>query len=171
MQRLKDNTKTYGKWMMHLTWVLALAMASYFFQSEIDRKRNPNQFLASDNQQAVTLQQNTKGHYVATGMINDVGVVFLLDTGATDVVVSEKLAQSLGLIKRGKIQVSTANGIISVQRTILDQISLGGLTATHIDALINPFMDDDTVLLGMSFLKHLTLLQQGSRLTLSRPQP
>jgi aspartyl protease family protein len=166
---LKDNTQAYGKWMMYLTWILALAMASYLFQGAIEKKFNPNKFLSTQKQRTVTLQQNVKGHYVATGMINDVPVVFLLDTGATDVVVSDSLARTLGLMAHGKTKVATANGIISADLTTIAKISLGGITANNIDALINPFMSDDTVLLGMSFLKHLTLIQKGSNLTLSTP--
>ena len=163
-----DSSQKFGKWMMHLTWIIALALASYFFQKSIDHKRNPNTFLSTNADVPVVLKQNSQGHYLATGMINDAAVVFLLDTGATSVVISSELADQLDLPRAGKAQVSTANGIITVQKTTLSSVSLGGLTAQNIDAFINPY-GDNTVLLGMSFLKHLSLLQQNKTLTLSLP--
>ncbi|MEH6445432.1 MAG: retropepsin-like aspartic protease [Oceanospirillaceae bacterium] len=165
----KDNVAVMGKWMMYLTWILGLALASYFFQNWIDHKRNPNQSLSSNSQQPVVLRQNSQGHYVASGMINDTPVVFLLDTGATSVVVGEELAAQLSLQRNGQTQVSTANGVINVSATQLKSVNLGGLTATNIAAYINPYADSSTVLLGMSFLKHLTLVQKNNTLTLSVP--
>jgi len=39
-----------------------------------------------------------------------------------------------------------------------------------VPASINPYMTDDTVLLGMSFMQHLELVQRGGQLTLKIPQ-
>lgn len=165
-----DDSQKFGKWMMYLTWIIDLTLGSYFFQGWIDRKYNPNAFLSSKSGQPVVLKQNSKGHYVATGTIDDTAVVFLLDTGATSVVVGEELAEHLQLAKLGTAQVSTANGIITVQRTVLSQVSLGSLTASNVEAFINPFDSSDRVLLGMSFLKNLSLIQQNKTLTLKLPQ-
>ncbi len=164
-----DNSKSYGKWMMRLTWVLGLGMATFLFQGVLDKKYHPNQFLSRDSQQPVILQRNKQGHYIAPGSINDIAVVFLLDTGATDVVIGEKLALQLALVKNRTAQVATANGVVTVYPSLLKKVTLGGLTAHHVAAVINPHMDDSTVLLGMSFLKHLTLLQKGNTLTLTAP--
>jgi aspartyl protease family protein len=164
-----DNSQKFGKWMMYLTWIIALALASYFFQNLINYKHNPNASLSNNSGKPVVLKQNSQGHYVATGTINHTPVLFLLDTGATSVVVSSELAKQLNLKPTGKAQVSTANGIITVQRTKLETVSLGSLSAQSIDAYINPY-GDNTVLLGMSFLKHLSLLQQNKTLTLSAPK-
>lgn len=169
-EKIPDNAQTAGKWMMYLTWVIGLVLASYFFQNWIDHKRNPNQFLDTNNNTPVVLAQNSQGHYIATGTINKTGVIFLLDTGATSVVVSTSLASTLNLPIQGSTKVSTANGVIDVQRTKLANVSLGNLSASNIDALINPHAEDNTVLLGMSFLKHLTLVQRDKTLTLSAPQ-
>lgn len=168
-QPIKDHSTLIGKWMMYAAWVIGMAMASYFFNNWQQQKHNPNQYLSSDTQQPVVLQQNTQGHYVATGMINDVAVVFLLDTGATDVSIGQKLASEIGLKAQGEQRVSTANGVITVYPTLLNSVSLGGLRASNIEAHINPYADDNIVLLGMSFLKHLTLVQRNNTLTLSPP--
>ena len=163
----QDISAKYGKWMMRLTWVIGLALASYFFQHWIDNKRNPNQNIHFTNEQRVVLKQNAHGHYIAPGMINNTPVIFLLDTGATDVVVPQTLAEKLGLAHSSSTQVSTANGIITVYKTTLSEVSLAGFKGSNIDAVINPFMDESTVLLGMSFLRSLSIVQQSGYLTLS----
>lgn len=154
---------------MLIAWVIGLALATYLVDAWLDNKHNPNQNLSSNKAQPVVLQQNSRGHYVASGMINGVAVVFLLDTGATNVVVSDALAKQLRLKRRGQVQVSTANGVIPAWRTELKTVSLGGLQATNIKALINPHASDETVLLGMSFLKYLRLVQSQNTLSLSAP--
>lgn len=155
--------------MMYLGWITLVAIATYLSNDWLEGKNNPNRFLSKDQQQPVVLQQNAQGHYIATGMINNVEVVFLLDTGATNVVIGEKLAKKLRLKKQNKVRVSTANGVVSNYRTRLASVSLGGLQANNIKALINPHASDEMVLLGMSFLKHLRLSQHQNTLTLSAP--
>jgi len=166
-QATQDISEKYGKWMMRLTWVIGLALVSYFFQHWIDNKRNPNQNIQFTNEQKVVLKQNARGHYIAPGMINNIPVIFLLDTGATDVVVPQTLAKKLGLYQSSSTRVTTANGIITVYNTILSEVSLAGLKGSKIDAVINPYMDESTVLLGMSFLRNLSIVQQSGYLTLS----
>ncbi|MFO1350766.1 MAG: hypothetical protein U1F68_08865 [Gammaproteobacteria bacterium] len=46
------------------------------------------------------------------------------------------------------------------------EIRLGAIVQREVHASINPNTDDDTVLLGMSFMKHLELIQRGDELTL-----
>ena len=94
-------------------------------------------------------------------------VQFLLDTGATDVVIPQAQADKLNLTRGTAAQVVTANGIITVYPTTLNSLTLGGLTARNISGVINPYMDQATVLLGMSFLKNLSLVQYQGTLTLS----
>jgi aspartyl protease family protein len=164
-----NSTSKIAKLMMYLTWILGLALASYFFQNWIDKKHNPNQFLTSLDGSPVVLRQNSQGHYIASGKINNSTVTFLLDTGATHTVVGANLAKQLKLIAHGETQVATANGVITVYPTDLDTISIGSIKATNLKALINPFANDETVLLGMNFLKHLVLIQRDKTLTLSAP--
>ncbi len=168
-KRNRPVTGTTARVMMYLTWIIGLALASYFFQIWIERKHNPNHFVSSNPDTSIVLQQNAQGHYVASGEINKVAVTFLLDTGATHVIISEDLASKLRLVAQGTTRVVTANGVISVYPTYLESISIGALEASNVKALINPFAVDSTVLLGMSFLKHLTLIQRDRTLTLSVP--
>ncbi|MCG8429401.1 MAG: TIGR02281 family clan AA aspartic protease [Chromatiales bacterium] len=159
-----------GRWMILVGWLLLLGLLTMLFQSLLDKQYNPNTtpvVLSSDEgSREIVLKRNRSGHYVATGEINGHEVVFLLDTGATSVAVPERLADKIGL-QRGMPGVSrTANGNVKVWSTRIDSVSLGGIEQRNISASILPSMAGDEVLLGMSFLKHLELVQRGDQLTL-----
>ena len=106
-----------GMKMIVAMWVIVIGMLTMFFQSWQEKQYNPNQsavISSDDGQGELVLQRNRYGHYVASGYINQQPVVFLLDTGASDISVPEVLAQKIGL-KRGRaMQYQTANGMITV---------------------------------------------------------
>jgi aspartyl protease family protein len=49
---------------------------------------------------------------------------------------------------------------------MLDSVTLGNIAMHHVAAHINPYMNEDVVLLGMSFMKNLEIVQKGGQLTL-----
>ena len=154
--------------MVIAAWIGVLLLASLFFNKLLDRQHNPNQQFAArgtDNG-PVVLKRNKYGHYVASGTINGQPVVFMLDTGASDVSIPAPLANHLGLQRGPATTYDTANGRIEAYRTELDEVRLGGIVLRQVAASINPGMADDEVLLGMSFLKHLEFTQRGDTLTL-----
>jgi len=156
-------------------WVVIMGLLVMFFHSWQEKQHNPNQDLSldlnADGTRELTLQRNRFGHYVASGSINNTPVVFLLDTGASDVSVPEELAQKIGL-KRGRPMIyQTANGTITVYATHLDRVDLGGIVLGQVRASINPNMQGNKVLLGMSFLKHLEFTQRGDTLILRQYPP
>lgn len=167
----QQSTHVIGKTMMILAWLVALGLLTAFFANWESNAYNPNQTPISEqtNQQnTVVLQRNRYHHYVTQGFINTEEVTFLLDTGATDVVIPEKLARRLGLSKGVRQQANTANGIIDVFNTRITQLTIGSITLYDINASINPAMQDDDILLGMSALKNIEFTQRGDQLTLKQ---
>jgi len=168
----KNTHRRLGKGMLVAAWVLALGLLTLFFNGVLERQYNPNQQLNSvttpDEPHEVVLVRNKYGHYVATGEINGEAVVFLLDTGATDVAIPDTLARRLNLKRGAQFIANTANGQVKSWRTRLERINLGGIELTNVRASILPSMGGDEVLLGMSFLKQLELVQRGETLTIRR---
>lgn len=166
-----DNTpSSIGRAMVFAAWAVALALLVMLFNGALDRQQNPNPYPTATREGSgppeVVLRRNRAGHYVASGLINGEPVVFLLDTGATDVALSLPLARRLGLpLGPGGIS-KTANGNVRVWSTRLDSVDLGGLVARDVRASVLPQMPGDEVLLGMSYLKQVELLQRGDTLTL-----
>ena len=159
-----------GKSMIYASWVVLLALLTLLFNNILDKQHNPNQALqgrTTGTVNEVVLERNRAGHYVANGTINDAEVVFLVDTGATDVAVSASLAQRLQLQPGLPVAIQTANGEVTGHTTRLRSVRLGNIEQQNVAATINPGMQaNDEVLLGMSFLKRLELIQRGNSLTI-----
>lgn len=169
MNRPDPSHQRLGKGMIILAWLLGLGLLTLFFDGLLDWRDNPNQHLQTsvDNGvRQVVLRRNAQGHYVAPGAINGHPVRFFLDTGATTVSIPAELADPLGLRAGPGEPVSTANGVITVYRTEIEQLSLGEIQLQGVRAHLNPRMSGDTVLLGMSAMAHLELIQRGETLTL-----
>jgi aspartyl protease family protein len=156
-----------GVGMTLAAWALFLLLLTWFASGYLEGLNNPNVQVVSrvdpGGNPEVLLQRNRAGHYVATGAIDDVPVVFLVDTGATDVAVSQKVAERIGLEKGFRVTVNTANGTAYGWNTILDNVTLGNIRMTAVPATIMPGLGQEA-LLGMSFLKRLTLIQRGEEL-------
>lgn len=163
------NRRFMARLMHYGFWLVLLAGLTVYFGDVLEKKHNPNLHLATPSGQPspeVVLKRNAYGHYVAPGLINDVPVIFMLDTGATSISIPQNVADKMHLRTRGSSQVSTANGTISVLNVRLRSVSLGSITLNDMRAHINPYMEGDTVLLGMSFMKHLEMIQKGDTLRL-----
>ncbi|MCP3673816.1 MAG: TIGR02281 family clan AA aspartic protease [Gammaproteobacteria bacterium] len=166
-------TQSIGRGMYAIAWLFGLALLTLFFSGHEERKINPNKNPDSSMQNGVAevvLQQNRQGHYVTNGTINGHEVVFLLDTGATDVSIPAHIADDIGLKRGRSMQVSTANGTIKVYQAWLQEVSIAEIVLTNVDANINPGIKDNFILLGMSALKHLEFTQRGRTLTLKTYQ-
>ena len=167
---LDDTPSRLGRVMLFAAWVVGLALLVMFFKGVTDRQTNPNPDpVASAGQTGapqVVLRRNRAGHYVAGGRINGEPVVFMLDTGATDVALPLPLARRLGLALRPGGWSQTANGMVETWATRLDSVDLGGLVARNLRASVLPNMPGDEVLLGMNYLKQLELVQRDNTLTL-----
>ena len=161
-----------GSWMTFVAWVAFIAILGYAFSIYIEKQNNPNQLVSTalvDGSKQITLTRNKHGHYVANGEINGHSVIFLLDTGATDVALSAPLAKKLNIEQGRQFKVNTANGIVNAHRSRLNSVSLGGITLSNLPATILNNGPDNQVLLGMAFLKHLELTQKGNQLTIRQP--
>ncbi|WP_033075785.1 retropepsin-like aspartic protease family protein [Thalassotalea sp. ND16A] len=166
-----DDSKKIGKTFMWIAWILFFGLLVWVFQGTLNRQSNPNQTptiaLNSEGLAQVTLKRNKWGHYVSAGTINNESVVFLLDTGATNVSIPAKIADNLNLPNLGSHYAETANGRVKVYQTTIDQLSIGNIILYNVDASINPGMDTNEILLGMSALKQVDFRQSGKYLYLT----
>ncbi|MCB1662755.1 MAG: TIGR02281 family clan AA aspartic protease [Pseudomonadales bacterium] len=158
-----------GKLMAIAAWLLGLAMLTLLFGNLERSWLNPNQqpvsAVTTKGVQEVTLKANRQGHYLVSGSINDIAVDFLLDTGATDVAISENMAQHLGLQKGLRGTASTANGNVTVYATRIQRLQIGSIILYDVPASINPSMGE-FILLGMSALRQVEFTQRDNLLTL-----
>ena len=116
--------------------------------------------------QEVIVERDRKGRFSTQGSINTIPVQFLIDTGATSVVLSGDFAAYLGLPFETRQEVVTAGGTVTGYVTRLDQVTVGAIQLTAVEGIVLPQMQGRTVLLGMNVLQQLEIMQQGDRLHL-----
>ena len=111
----------------------------------------------------LTLKTASDGHFYVTLSINNKPINFLIDTGATAMILSKKDGEKLGF-NVDKLNFSqlaqTANGEILISPVLFDKVSLGFKTFSNVKAFISQ-TDMEKSLLGMSFLSRLKKLELG----------
>lgn len=158
-----------GKWMLIFAWVAGLGLLTLLFDEQLARQLNPNAQPISSLKAGISevkLKQNRYGHYVSGGAINGQPVIFLLDTGATNVSVPLHLAEQLSLQAGRRSWVQTANGRIEVAQTTIGRLTIGDIELFDVNAHLNPGIKQNEILLGMSALKQLEFSQKGEWLVL-----
>ena len=157
--------------MIALAWIVIIALASLAYFEWGERQRVPNQHIgntAGNGKVSIELQANRQHQYLATGEVNDMPAVFIVDTGATNVVIPQQLAQQAELRAGRASKAMTANGLITVYDTIIPTLSIGPLVMHDVVASINPAMQGRDVLLGMSALKDMEIQQSSGTHTIEQ---
>ena len=120
---------------------------------------------------AVMFRARDDGHFQVEALVNGRPVLFVVDTGASDVVLSRADAERIGLDPDSLSYSSvyrTANGTGHGAPITLDEVAVGPIALTGVRASVNQAPMDRS-LLGMSFLGRLSAYEvRGDRLTLWR---
>ena len=116
------------------------------------------------------LRADGRGQYAADALVNGLPVRMLVDTGASDVVVSASTAARLGLARSGVREraIQTANGTSKASPAVLTHVSFGGIYMNDVEALILAPEAGEVNLLGESFLKRLVSVEQRDGLLILR---
>lgn len=110
------------------------------------------------------------GHFYLLAEVNGVTVRFVVDTGATDIVLTRRDAARAGLDPEGLNYFGTAmtaNGRVATAPVRLDTLALGGVSDANVPAVVNGG-ELDTSLLGMSYLSRHEVTFSGDRMILRR---
>jgi aspartyl protease family protein len=107
---------------------------------------------------SMTLDSDRQGHFKVEARIDGRRLNFMVDTGASLVILRKSAAAEIGirpLPADFTATVSTANGKIKAARAKLDRIELGDITVFDVPALVLPDEVLAQNLLGVSFLSKL----------------
>jgi aspartyl protease family protein len=116
----------------------------------------------------VVIRKDTDGHYRARGKVNGQEVLFLVDTGATTVSVSDATAKAAGLPEGTAMEFDTAGGMRQGRMVDGVTIELGPLSVSqlHVGTGLQT-SDSHEALLGQNFLNKFKLSIEDDKLTLS----
>jgi len=107
---------------------------------------------------SVMFEADRLGHFQVETRIDGRSVDFIIDTGASLVVLRESDAARVGIRPRPSDYTATAitaNGRIKAARATVDRIELGGITVYDVPAMVLPDEALAKNLLGVSFLSRL----------------
>ena len=117
----------------------------------------------------IVLPVGPGGHFYSQGSINGKAVVFVVDTGATSVTISQSEADAIGLKYRDgqRVMMNTANGTASAYRLTLNSVRIGDVQVFNVDAIVAP-ASMSQVLLGNSFLTRFQMKRDNDTMTLDK---
>ncbi len=120
-------------------------------------------------QAGVVLAADGRGHFTADGQVNGLPVRFLVDTGASMVVLPAADALRVGVdyARAPRTRVQTAGGTISAYLVTLDRVRVGNIELQNVDGLVVE-QGAPVALLGMSFLNRVEMRRSGDAMTLTR---
>jgi aspartyl protease family protein len=163
--------KSPGKTLQQLLiWVFIFVgfIAAYGLWPDLRSALNPSAGTVRNGK--LELQVADDGHFYAELQVNGTPVTFLIDTGASDIVLSRQDAAHAGIDLASLSfwdQAETANGTVASAPVTLDSLTLGPWRDQDIAASVNGGDMRDS-LLGMAYLRRFQLATSDGRLTLSR---
>ncbi|MGX0878845.1 aspartyl protease family protein [Roseovarius sp. MBR-154] len=167
-----QNRESLGKLMQQaLIWGLIFvgAVAVVGLWNDIRQTVRPMQSVVSEDR--IELPRAPDGHYYLTAEVNGEPVRFVVDTGASQVVLGQADAARIG-IDTGALaylgRAYTANGEVRTAAVTLDSVAVGPVRHEDVRAVVNQGEMNGS-LLGMSYLQRFSSIEiTGGTLVLTR---
>ncbi len=154
-----------------MIWVLIFvgAIAAAGLWQDMKGDLTLTQATISDNM--IEVPRGRDGHFHLDLQINGVTVPFLVDTGATQVVLTRADAARVGLDPAELNFIGTAftaNGEVRIAPVVLERVALGPIEDRNLRATVNSGQMEQS-LLGMAYLNRFERIEiQNDRLLLTR---
>jgi len=170
-----DAKQSLGKSLQHaVAWGLiilgTIGVISIWDNIEGALFGEPQEIVFTDRA-AIEITQQIDGHYYLKAALNGAPVDFVIDTGATSIVLSQEDAMRVGfdpddLNFSGR--ASTANGVVATASVIVNDFAVGPFRDENVTAEVNQG-ELDISLLGMDYLsKYGQITISGGKMTLTR---
>ena len=139
-----------------LTWVMIFfaTIAVYGLWDDVRNAIVPT-YITTHSEDRISLQRQADGHFYAKLNVDGKDIKFLIDTGASEIVLSKNDAEAAGIdFRRLRYsgRASTANGIVSTAPIRIEKLRFGNLVNRRIIAYVTAG-DLDISLLGQSYLE------------------
>jgi aspartyl protease family protein len=170
---LMANRRNIGRAVRHSAlWALIFlgVIVGYGLWNDVRDTVIPRQSVFADEGR-IEVPLSPDGHYHMVLEINGTPVQFVVDTGASDIVLTQDDAKRVGLPLDGLPFIgvaNTANGQVRTARVRLADVSIGGITDTRVPALVNGGEMHGS-LLGMAYLNRFSEVSfGGGKMVLTR---
>ena len=150
-------------------WVLVFCgvLIAYGFKDTLQQQFVPSLAVQSDGEFEI-VRANDR-HFHLTLKVNGVPIKFIVDTGASDIVLTREDAERTGVNMDSLAflgRASTANGTVKTATTVLNEVVLGDRVDHNVRASVNGGEMFGS-LLGMSYLNQFSEISiRGDRLIL-----
>ncbi|MFQ5437628.1 MAG: TIGR02281 family clan AA aspartic protease [Paracoccaceae bacterium] len=169
LQFRKDLNKTLQQ---ALLWGLLFfgVVILYGFRDTLRLQLTPHRAIETADGKIVIARAADR-HFYTTVNIDGTDILFVIDTGASGIVLSRPDAERLGIDTERlsyAFSASTANGRVRTARVTLGRVILAGVSDHDVRAWVNDGEMDGS-LLGMSYLSLFSHMEiSGDTLTLTR---
>jgi aspartyl protease family protein len=165
-RRLGRNLRDLAVWML----IFAMVVIAYGFRDVLRQQLLPSA-MVQVSPDTIELRRGDDGHFHATLEVNGEPVRFMVDTGASEIVLSRRDAERVG-IDPGSLNylgtARTANGTVQTAAVRLGLVRLGAFTDTGLRASVTQG-GLDASLLGMAYLDRFSSIQiSGDTMRLTR---
>ena len=159
-QEISKSLRQFALWALIFVGVIA----GYGLWNDVSNEIMPRQSFAQDDRQ-ISVPQSPDGHYYLTLKINDANVRFVVDTGATEMVLNIDDARRAGIDVDNLAylgRANTANGVVRTASVRLETVELGSVLDRNFPASVNGGQMDGS-LLGMTYLSRFDTLEIKER--------
>lgn len=163
-QRMGQALRTAAAWGLIFIGV----MAGYGLWQDIRTDITPSQLVTADG--TLELPRAEDGHFYATLEVDGQTLRMMVDTGASNMVLSNADADRLGINQDELMflgQAQTANGMVRTARVTLGRVDFGPFSDSDVSAWVTDG-EMDLSLLGMDYLSRYQITISGNTMLLSR---
>ncbi|MBA4349932.1 MAG: TIGR02281 family clan AA aspartic protease [Rhodobacter sp.] len=163
-KRMGEALRTAAAWGLIFIGV----MAGYGLWNDLRTDIAPQQMISEAG--TIEVPRAEDGHYYLTLEINGTPIQFLADTGATNMVLSDRDARRVGIDPESLMYLGsaqTANGTVRTARVELPSVTLGPYQDNDFSAWVNQGEMSGS-LLGMEYLSLYRVEIAGDRMILRR---
>jgi aspartyl protease family protein len=119
----------------------------------------------------MTIPIDQDGHFRLRGFINNQPAMFLVDTGATYISVSEDFARRANLQGGSPVKIKTANGARTGQLVHGVTVVVGSFSVAAASVAVGTAGQGNEVLLGQSFLRNFDVTMNDRQMVIRTRMP
>jgi len=167
-----QNRASWGKVTQQaVVWALIFVgvIAAFGLWGDIRRSALGTPKVLSQNQ--IVIPRAPDGHYHVTLNVNDTAIAFVVDTGASMIVLTQEDAKRIGIKLEDLVysmRANTANGVVRTAQVRLSHMELGQIRDENIRAVVNEGTMNRS-LLGMSYLNRFSSIEiRGNEMIITR---